>query len=104
MKRNAFKMKLKPGFEKEYQLRHNKIWPELAEELSKAGVSDYSIFLDEETHILFAFQKLAENNTSANLASTEIVKKWWDYMSDIMEVNPDNSPLVVELKEVFHQD
>ena len=88
----------------EYQLRHDKIWPELAEELTRAGVSDYSIFLDEETHILFAVQKLSDINTSANLAHTEIVKKWWDYMSDIMEVNPDNSPVVVELKEVFHQD
>ena len=104
MKRVAFKMKLKPGFEKEYQVRHDKIWPELAEELSKAGVSDYSIFLDEETNILFAVQILSDNNTSDNLPQTDIVKKWWDYMSDIMEVNPDNSPVVKELKEVFHQD
>lgn len=104
MKRVAFKMKLKPGFEKEYQVRHDKIWPDLAEELSKAGVSDYSIFLDEETNILFAVQILSENNTSDNLPQTDIVKKWWKYMSDIMEVNPDNSPVVKELKEVFHQD
>ena len=104
MIRNAFKMKLKAGYEKEYQERHDKIWPELAEELSRAGVTDYSIFLDRETNILFAVQKLTENNTSANLANTAIVKKWWNYMSDIMEVNPDNSPVVTELKEVFHQD
>ncbi len=97
-------MKLKPGHEKEYKERHDKIWPELADELAKAGVSDYSIFLDEETHILFAFQKLTENNTSDSLPQTRIVQKWWDYMSDIMEVNPDNSPIVTPLKEVFHQD
>ena len=97
-------MKLKPGFEEEYKKRHDEIWPELAEELTRAGVSDYSIYLDEETLTLFAVQRLSENNTSANLPNTEIVKKWWDYMSDIMEVNPDNSPVVNELKEVFHQD
>ena len=97
-------MKLKPGFEEEYKLRHDKIWPELAKELTKAGVSDYSIFLDEETNILFAVQKLTDDNTSDNLPKTDIVKKWWKYMSDIMEVNPDNSPVVTELKEVFHQD
>ena len=90
MKRNAFKMKLKPGFDKEYKKRHDEIWPELAEELSKAGVSDYSIFLEEETNTLFAFQKLTDNNTADDLPNTEIVKKWWDYMSDKMEVNPDN--------------
>lgn len=100
----AFKMKLKPGFEKEYKKRHNEIWPELADELSRAGVTDYSIFLDKETSILFAVQKLTENNTAANLPQTDIVKKWWDYMSDIMEVNPDNSPVVTDLEEVFHMD
>jgi L-rhamnose mutarotase len=104
MKRLAFKMKLKPGFEKEYKLRHDRIWPELADELKKAGVSDYSIFLDRETNILFAVQKLTDNNTSENLAHTQIVRKWWDFMSDIMEVNPDNSPVVTDLEEVFHLD
>ena len=29
MKREAFKMFLKPGFEKEYEKRHAAIWPEL---------------------------------------------------------------------------
>ncbi|MBN1340227.1 MAG: L-rhamnose mutarotase, partial [Bacteroidales bacterium] len=80
------------------------IWPELALELKKAGVSDYSIFLDRETNILFAVQKLTDNNTAGNLAQTGIVKKWWDYMSDIMDVNTDNSPVVSNLEEVFHLD
>lgn len=104
MKRLAFKMKLKPGYEQEYKRRHDEIWPELAVELKKAGVSDYSIFLDRETNILFAVQKLTDNNTAGNLAQTEIVKKWWDYMSDIMDVNTDNSPIVADLEEVFHLD
>jgi len=104
MKRVAFKMKLKSGYEKEYKKRHDEIWPELAEELSKAGVSDYSIFLDEDTNILFAVHKLSDSNTADKLPQTAIVKKWWAFMADIMDVNPDNSPVVVGLKEVFHQD
>lgn len=103
MIRNAFKMKLKPGFEAEYQKRHDEIWPELALELKMAGISDYSIFLDEETLTLFAVQKLTDQNTADLLPGTEIVKKWWSYMTDIMEVNPDNSPISIPLKEVFHQ-
>jgi len=104
MERIAFKMKLKAGFENEYKKRHDEIWPELANELTKAGVFDYSIYLDKETNTLFATQKLTDNNTSDNLPRTEIVRKWWNYMSDIMEVNPDNSPVVVNLKEMFHRD
>jgi L-rhamnose mutarotase len=104
MKRNAFKMKLKKGFEEEYKKRHDEIWPELAQELSKAGVSDYSIYLDQETLTLFAFQKLSEKNSADALPETAIVKKWWAYMADIMETNPDNSPVVIPLQEVFHLD
>jgi L-rhamnose mutarotase len=104
MKRNAFKMKLKPGFEAEYRKRHDEIWPELSKELTDAGVSDYSIFLDEETLTLFAVQKLAAGHTADALPCHPIVRKWWDFMADIMEVNPDNSPVCNSLVEVFHAD
>lgn len=104
MKRVAFKMKLKVGYEEEYKKRHNEIWPELKEKLSRAGVYDYSIFLDKETLTLFAVQKLKDNNTVEELPSKEIMKKWWDYMKDIMETNPDNSPVTASMKEVFHID
>lgn len=97
-------MKLKPGFETEYKKRHDEIWPELARELTEAGVCDYSIYFDPETNILFATQKLSDDNTADRLQQTPIVRKWWDFMSDIMEVNPDNSPVAVDIKEVFHQD
>jgi L-rhamnose mutarotase len=104
MRRNAFKMKLKPGFEAEYKRRHDLIWPDLVDELAKAGVRDYSIFLDEETLTLFAFQKLTDMNTADDLRNSPVVKKWWAYMKDIMDSYPDNSPIAKPLKEVFHAD
>lgn len=102
MIRNAFKMKLKPGFEAEYKKRHDEIWPELSALLTEAGISDYSIFLDEETLTLFAVQKLAVGHSADLLPSHPIVKKWWAYMADIMETHPDNSPVAKPLREVFH--
>jgi L-rhamnose mutarotase len=104
MIRNAFVMKLKPGFEAEYKKRHDEIWPELSAELKSAGISDYSIFLDPRTGYLFAVQKLTDNNAAAHLPNTAIVKKWWAYMKDIMDSNPDNSPVALPLREVFHMD
>ena len=104
MQRNAFTMKLKPGCEAEYKKRHDEIWPDLAAELSKAGVSDYSIFLDEETLTLFAVQKLSDDNTADALPQTDMVKTWWAYMADLMDTNPDHSPVCKPLREVFHQD
>jgi L-rhamnose mutarotase len=104
MHRHAFKMKLKPGNVAEYKRRHAALWPELARELRAAGISDYSIFLDEETLTLFAVQKLSDAHTAAALPQTEIVKKWWSYMAPLMEVNPDNSPVCADLPEMFHLD
>ena len=102
MKRVAFKMYLKPGCEEEYEKRHREIWPELVEMISDQGVFDYSIFWDKETNILFAVQKEMGDGGSQDMGEDPIVKKWWDYMADIMEVNNDNSPVSIPLKEVFY--
>jgi L-rhamnose mutarotase len=97
-------MKLKPGFKNEYKKRHDEIWPELKKLLENAGIRDYSIFLDEETDTLFAVQKVIGESGSQDLGQTAIVQKWWAYMADIMDTNPDNSPVSVALEEVFHMD
>lgn len=104
MQRFAFKMKLHEGFKEEYKRRHDAIWPELKQLLRDQGISDYSIFLDEETNTLFAVQKLGGQQSSQVLTASAIVKKWWDYMADIMETNPDHSPVSSPLQEVFHMD
>ncbi|WP_316765728.1 L-rhamnose mutarotase [Pedobacter frigiditerrae] len=101
--KTAFKMKIKPGFTAEYKKRHDEIWPELSALLKENGVSDYTIFLDEETNILFAVQQ-QNGSSSQDLGSTAIVQKWWAYMADIMDTNPDNSPVSKPLLEVFHLD
>jgi L-rhamnose mutarotase len=102
MQRVAFKMKLNKGQKEAYIERHNELWPELKRLLKEAGVSEYSIFFDEETSTLFAFQKVSGKGGSQDLSSNEIVKKWWNFMADIMEVNPDNSPISIALEEVFY--
>lgn len=102
MKRVAFKMFLKPGFEKEYEKRHREIWPEVAKMIKDSGVYDYSIFWDRDTNILFAVQKTLEDAGSQDLGTEKIIQEWWDYMKDIMETNPDNSPISIPLKEVFY--
>jgi L-rhamnose mutarotase len=101
MKRFGFKMKLFPGFKEEYRKRHSEIWPELVSMLKNQGIGNYSIFFDEETNILFAYQEQSGESSSQDLGTEEIVKKWWKYMADIMETNPDNSPVIVPLDQVF---
>ena len=102
MERIAFKMKLYPGRESEYRKRHDELWPELSALLKKTGVSDYSIFFDEETHTLFGVLKVSDRELFDRLPEEPVMQKWWAYMGDIMESNVDNSPVSKALKEVFY--
>lgn len=95
-------MLLHPGNEAAYKKRHDEIWPELQDLLKQAGISDYSIFLDEETNILFATMLVADQDAVDRLPEQPVMKKWWAYMKDIMASNPDNSPVSITLKQVFH--
>jgi L-rhamnose mutarotase len=100
----AFLMRLKPGAEAEYRRRHDDIWPELSEALSAAGIRDYSIFLDSETHDLFAVLKLTPDNTRETLPHLSVMRRWWDYMADLMLVDETNRPVERPLDLVFHMD
>lgn len=102
MKRIAFKMQLFEGKVQEYQSRHDEIWSELSELLKKNGFEDYSIFFDSSTNALFAVLKIENPALLDILPKHPIVQKWWKYLSDIMETNPDNSPTSLTLQEVFY--
>ena len=98
----AFRMKLHPGQAAEYRRRHDAIWPELVDALHQAGVSDYRIFLDDETDSLFAILKRRPDHTMHQLPQTDVVRRWWAMMADIMDTHPDNSPVQRDLTPMFH--
>jgi L-rhamnose mutarotase len=95
-------MQLKAGMAAEYRRRHDKIWPELVELLQGAGIGDYWIFLDAETNALFATLKLSADHRRNALVSHPVMRRWWDYMADIMEVEPGNKPREWALEPMFH--
>jgi L-rhamnose mutarotase len=99
---HAFRMKLKPGATQEYRRRHEEIWPELSQLLRGAGIHDYSIFLDEETLHLFAVLKLKSGHSRDTLPSHPLMRRWWHYMADLMETEPDRRPREWPLVRVFH--
>ena len=100
--RRAFKMQLHRGFEDEYRKRHDNLWPELKDLLKKHGVSEYSIYLDKDTNTLFGVMQVEDPAQLENMPEHPVMKKWWAYMRDIMDTNPDNSPVSIPLKEVFY--
>ena len=104
MIRKGFKMKLYPGMEAEYEKRHNELWPEMQDMIHEYGGRNYTIFLDRETLVLYGYIEIEDAGKWDESADTAINRKWWDFMENIMETNPDNSPVSVDLHEVFHLD
>ncbi len=102
MIRKAFVMAVHAGMESEYQRRHNPVWRELLDTLKKHGAHNYSIFLHPETRQLFGYVEIEDEARWNAVANTPICQKWWRYMGDIMPSNADNSPVAIELHEVFH--
>ena len=100
----AFKMKLFPGMEAEYKKRHDELWDEMKDMIHEYGGSNYSIFLDRETNTLFGTLEIESEEKWAKSADTAICRRWWHYMADIMDTNPDESPVSVDLVPVFHLD
>lgn len=102
MIRKSFVMRVHPAFHEEYAKRHQPIWPELEQVLKEHGVLSYSIFLHSESSQLFAYAEIEDEERWAAIAQTEVCRRWWTYMQDIMPSNPDHSPIAADLKEVFH--
>ena len=101
MIRVGSKMHVFKGYYDEYKKRHDKLWPEMREQLAAHGYRNYSIFLDEETGDLFSYVEVENTVLADEMSKMEICKKWWHYMKDIMETNPDESPISKPLKNVF---
>jgi L-rhamnose mutarotase len=103
MPRFAFKMFLNPGQADEYRRRHDAIWPELSALIARAGVRNYSIYLDEDTNTLFAYLERDEHHGMAELPNDPIMRRWWDFMADIMRYE-NGAPVAIVLPEMFHMD
>ena len=97
----AFRMNLNSGQSSEYRRRHDEIWPELVAALRKAGVEDYRIFLDPDTHHLFAVMRRRRDHRLDALPSTDVMQRWWAMMADIMESEASGPPVVVDLVPMF---
>lgn len=95
-------MSVHAGSQAEYQRRHQPIWPELETTLLEHGVRTYSIFLHPETRQLFAYVEIADEAQWSAIAKTEVCRRWWAHMRELMPSHPDNSPVSLELPEIFH--
>lgn len=97
-------MAIHEGQAAEYQRRHQPIWTELRAALLAHGVQSYSIYLDPETNDLFGYVECENDEQWRAVANSEVCRRWWRHMREIMPANPDDSPVTRDLREVFHLD
>jgi L-rhamnose mutarotase len=102
MIRLGFVMRVSPGAHAEYKRRHDALWPEMAALLREHGVRDYTIWLDGARNLLLAHVVAESRERWEAIARSPVCRRWWAHMKDIMEANPDDSPVSEELAEVFH--
>ncbi len=102
MIRNAFVISVHAGHESEYERRHRPIWHELEAALIDHGVTSCPIFLHPGTRQLFAYVEFANEGQWNAIAHTGVGQRWWQHLADLMPANGDNTPVAVELCDVFH--
>ena len=90
MEKYAWKATIKDGSLEEYCKRHDEIWPEMVEVLKLAGINNYTIW--NVGNELFGYYECQNGIEFAAKIQSEspIVKKWDEYMKDIliMEMDP----------------
>ena len=102
--RKAFVMHVDPAAHAEYRRRHDAIWHELLVVLGDHGVRNYSIWLNRRRSLLFAAVEIDSLERWQAIAATDVCRRWWASMRDIMRTNANGSPVSEEMEEMFHFD
>ena len=99
MVRLAWVMRLKPGNEAIYKQKHDEIWPEMLEAMTRDGVRTCSIYL----HGLDLFAYMERDSPPApGDTPSDLTWRWWEMMAPYMETNADFSPVQWPVEEMFH--
>jgi L-rhamnose mutarotase len=104
LERYCFTFRLKPGTEEEYKRRHDEIWPELTEAISRAGVRNYSLFRRGLDVIGYAECHPDAATAFALVGETDVNARWQKWFEEVIAERYDESGHDVVYEEVWHLD
>ncbi len=94
--RSAFVLRVRPDKIDEYVEAHRNVWPEMLDALRKAGITNYTIFRDENT-VFGYFESDDLHAAAAYMEGQEVNARWQDTMAKLLEERvPDAGPLGLE--------
>ena len=107
MKRFGSVIKLRPEHQEEYLRLHSDAWPGVIEQITKSGITNYSIFLRDG--YLFSYFEYVGADLDADMAAMAAdpeTQQWWDVCKPMQErvasAGPDEH--WADMAEVFHLD
>jgi L-rhamnose mutarotase len=109
MQRMGMSLKLKPGTIDEYKRLHAAVWPGVLARISACNIRNYTIFLKEPEHILFAYWEYHGADFAADMAAMSadpITQNWWKLCSPLQEPFETRAPSEwwAQMLPVFHHD
>lgn len=106
MKRVGFILKVKQDLIGEYKRRHEDVWPEMREALSRTGWHNYSLFMRDDG-LLFGYFETPDSFQAARDAMDheEVNERWQKEMAPFFEgTGLHADQMMEEMVEVFHLD
>ena len=100
MIRRAFTLRLKPGALAEYKEHHDKIWPELVEEIERSGIATMTAF--EADPVIFYYSVITDGGAWDRLWRTEIHDRWGELFKPLMGFTEEGIVDAGDLREIFH--
>ena len=103
MPRTAFRLRIKPGKEQEYDIAHRNVWPALLAKLKEVGISNYSIFRrDQDLFLVMQVEDFEAAWRALDQDPTNL--KWQREMSTLFESVPGLKPgeKFAMMQEVFY--
>jgi L-rhamnose mutarotase len=100
MIRRAFTLRLKPGALAEYKEHHDKIWPELVEEIERSGIARMTAF--EADPVIFYYSEILDEGAWDRLWHTEVHDRWGELFKSVIAFNDEGIVEAGDLREIFH--
>lgn len=102
MERLCFFIHLKTGQEKEYERRHDEIWPDMAQAVSAAGYTNYTLFRKDLLVVGYAECVPDVATVFALMGEAEVGARWTESFADIIDTMTGPDGAVLQADEVWH--